>query len=304
MRARRIVVAALLLAPVYLGAQSVSAAQADSAFQKGDWRVVAQGYAPITQSDATNGQAWFRLGVARHALGELDAAVAAYEKARDLKFQVVAAEFRMARVYSLKHDADRSVQALDRAITAGFANPQQAMADADLAWVRNDAKFKSAIARLDAIRYPCRAGKEQAQLDYWIGHWDVFAWNPNGPNGRALLGTNDVEPILDHCVLLENWSGAPGGKGKSFNFYDTNLGKWRQVWVADGGGSLDYTGEFKDGAMRFAGWTLGPNGQRVLQKLTFFPIAPDTVRQLFETSNDSGKTWQPGFDGKYVRRKG
>jgi hypothetical protein len=40
----------------------------------------------------------------------------------------------------------------------------------------------------------------------------------------------------------------------------------------------------------------------VLQKLTFFPIHRDTVRQLFETSVDSGRTWRPGFDGRYVRK--
>jgi hypothetical protein len=55
--------------------------------------------------------------------------------------------------------------------------------------------------------------------------------------------------------------------------------------------------------MRFEGWTLAPNGGRLMQKLTFFPVSRDTVRQLFETSADSGKTWQPGFDGRYVRKK-
>jgi hypothetical protein len=47
-----------------------------------------------------------------------------------------------------------------------------------------------------------------------------------------------------------------------------------------------------------------PNGQRTLQKLTFFPIARDTVRQLFESSTDNGSTWTPGFDGIYVRKSG
>jgi hypothetical protein len=55
--------------------------------------------------------------------------------------------------------------------------------------------------------------------------------------------------------------------------------------------------------MRFEGWTLSPAGARVLQKLTFFPISRDTVRQLFETSSDSGRNWQPGFDGRYVRNR-
>ena len=117
-----------------------------------------------------------------------------------------------------------------------------------------------------------------------------------------VLGTNRIELLLEQCLLMENWTASNGRGGRSMNFWDVKRGKWRQVWVADVGGSLDYEGEFRDGAMRFEGWTLGANGARVLQKLTFFPIAPDTVRQLFETSADSGKTWQPGFDGRYVRR--
>jgi len=152
--------------------------------------------------------------------------------------------------------------------------------------------------------FPCRTMPEAHQFDFWIGNWDVTPFqSPPGPSAR-LLGTNRIEAILEHCLLLENWTGAGGRAGKSINFYDTNRKLWRQVWVADAGGSLDYAGSFHDGAMRFEGWTLAPNGSRVLQRLTFFPIHADTVRQLFETSTDSGKTWRPGFDGRYVRKKG
>ena len=151
--------------------------------------------------------------------------------------------------------------------------------------------------------FPCRTGPEFHQFDFWIGDWDVSPFQmPPGPNLRV-IGTNRVEPMLEHCAILENWTSGAGRSGKSINFYDRNRQQWRQVWVADAGGSLDYAGSFTDGAMRFEGWTLGSNCVRVLQKLTFFPIHRDTVRQLFETSTDSGKTWKPGFDGRYVRKK-
>jgi hypothetical protein len=79
---------------------------------------------------------------------------------------------------------------------------------------------------------------------------------------------------------------------------------WEAAADLDSGqrGPLDYTGEFKDGAMRFTGWTRDTKGNRVEQKLTFLAIAPDTVRQLFEASSDGGKTWAPTFDGRYVKR--
>jgi hypothetical protein len=150
---------------------------------------------------------------------------------------------------------------------------------------------------------PCPTRTEARQFDFWLGDWEVTPWQqPPGPNMRV-LGTNRIELLLEQCLIMENWSTGNGRGGKSMNFWDVNRAKWRQIWVADVGGSLDYEGEFRDGAMRFEGWTRAPNGGRVLQKLTFFPIHRDTVRQLFETSADSGRTWTPGFDGRYVRRR-
>jgi hypothetical protein len=144
---------------------------------------------------------------------------------------------------------------------------------------------------------------EAHQFDFWLGEWDVTPWQAPPSSNPRVIGTNRIEALLEHCLIMENWLSGAARAGKSMNFWDRNRQKWRQVWVADGGGSLDYAGSFTDGAMRFEGWTLAPSGGRVLQKLTFFPISKDTVRQLFETSADSGRSWQPGFDGRYVRKK-
>ena len=149
---------------------------------------------------------------------------------------------------------------------------------------------------------PCPTTPVNHQLDFWIGHWDVAPWNAPAGTPAAAAGTNVVEASIEQCALIENWRGAAGGEGKSINFYDVNNKKWRQVWVASVGGSLDYSGEFRDGAMRFEGWTLGANGQKVLQRLTFTPVGKDTVRQAFSSSTDEGKTWTTGFDARYVRQ--
>jgi hypothetical protein len=146
-------------------------------------------------------------------------------------------------------------------------------------------------------RHPCPTDPEARRFDFWVGTWDVTV------RGQP-AGTNDVQLLLHECLLLENWTAARGGTGKSVNFWDRGRRVWRQVWVADNGQALDYTGAFRDGAMRFEGETVGPDGARTLQKLTFFPIAADTVRQLFESSRDGGRTWTPGFDGLYVRKPG
>ena len=148
---------------------------------------------------------------------------------------------------------------------------------------------------------PCASAARNRQFDFWLGTWDVYP--SAAPIATAPpIGVNVITSIEGGCVLLEMWTDSRGGTGRSFNWYDTNLRTWRQLWLDQGGNTLDYTsGEYRDGAMRFSGWTIGPQGRRVEQKLTFFNIDRDTVRQLFEASRDSGRTWQPTFDGRYVR---
>ena len=50
------------------------------------------------------------------------------------------------------------------------------------------------------------------QFDFWVGHWRVTE------HGKP-AGENRIERILDGCALLENWTGAQGGAGKSLNFF-------------------------------------------------------------------------------------
>jgi hypothetical protein len=154
----------------------------------------------------------------------------------------------------------------------------------------------------NAPQYPCRTSPEARQFDFWIGEWDVTPFQAPPSSNPRVLGTNRIESLLEQCALLENWTDAQGGTGKSLNWYDTNRRVWRQAWVADRGGSTDYTGAFRDGAMRFEAQIVSPAGAPGLMRMTFFPIHRDTVRQLIETSSDSGKTWKPGFDGRYVRK--
>ncbi len=134
------------------------------------------------------------------------------------------------------------------------------------------------------------------QLDFWVGEWDVI-------NGKEPAGTSSVQRILDGCVIFENWSGAKGYAGKSFNFYQAEIGQWRQVWVDNRGGVLEFTGEYKDGAMYYRGESRDGNSTKLLHRMTFFKLSSDRVRQLWEQSKDEGKTWTVAFDGDYQRKR-
>jgi hypothetical protein len=65
---------------------------------------------------------------------------------------------------------------------------------------------------------------EAHQFDFWIGDWDVTPWQAPPSSNPRVIGTNRIEALLEHCLIME-------------------------------------------------------------------------------TSADSGRSWQPGFDGRYVRKK-
>ncbi|MFN0177313.1 MAG: hypothetical protein ACKVZ0_00840 [Gemmatimonadales bacterium] len=135
---------------------------------------------------------------------------------------------------------------------------------------------------------------EHRQFDFWVGSWDVTV-------GGQPAGRNDITVEEDGCILHERWKGSTGSTGQSFNFYSRVTKKWRQVWIDNGGNPLDLTGEYGSGKMALAGTTQTPRGL-AHQRLTFFKNDDGTVRQLWESSSDDGKTWSVAFDGLYRRR--
>jgi len=215
--------------------------------------------------------------------------------------QPLQVRLRLARIAAVTGKPDAAFAHLDEAAKLRLP-PRLLESTKEFDRIRSDPRYAALVERVTAARYPCRAGAVSHQLDFWIGDWNVSPWAQTG-GIPASAGFNRVTAMLDRCGVLEEWAGTAGDYGKSINFYDTNRAKWRQIWIADNGSSLDYEGSYTAGAMRFEGWTKNAAGNRVLQKLTFFPIAPDTVRQLFESSIDDGKTWTPGFDARYVRKK-
>lgn len=139
---------------------------------------------------------------------------------------------------------------------------------------------------------------EFRQFDFWAGEWEVTA-----PNGQR-AGGNRIERTLKGCALIEHWTSASGNEGTSINYYDRLTRQWYQSWMSDYGGALRMKGGLVDGAMvMVTDPVTRPNGSTVVHKTTWTPNADGSVRQLWETTTDGGKTWAVSFDGMYVKKK-
>jgi hypothetical protein len=72
--------------------------------------------------------------------------------------------------------------------------------------------------------------------------------------------------------------------------------------VSNNGLLLVLEGGLVDGRMVLKGTTADSGGTVTLNRITWTPISPDSVRQHWERSSDGGTTWSVAFDGTYVRQ--
>ena len=142
------------------------------------------------------------------------------------------------------------------------------------------------------------SSEKYRQFDFWIGDWDVSS------NGKA-AGTNSIRAIHKGCALQENWQGSGEGgiSGSSFNIYDRANDKWHQTWVDAGGILLELNGGFFDGKMVLSGERPSRDGSGTsLHRISWTPLEDGVVRQLWEVSKDSGRSWSVLFDGLYEKQ--
>jgi tetratricopeptide (TPR) repeat protein len=270
--------------------------EADSLYAAGKWTEAAKAYEAVVEKDATHGRAWYRLGLSLQATGKYDEAVKALRRAVEIGNRP-AVMYGLARALAMGGHKDESFAWLFKALNGGYTPAGSLASESDFAALREEPRFKEASALAERVARPCMFAAQHRQFDFWLGEWNVF--NPAGEQ----VGTSSILNLAEGCAVFENWTNTQGKTGKSLNFYNRDKDKWQQTWVGFDGGVLEFAGEYLNGAMRYSTETTAKDGKKTLQKLTFFNLSPDRVRQLWEQSSDEGKTWTVVFDGLYVRRK-
>lgn len=270
--------------------------EADAAFRAQDWTGAARVYATLAERAPEDGRTWFRLGYARHQLGQYAGAAQAWEQAEAAGFAPAFTRYNLAAAYARMGEDDRAFAWLDEAVAAGYRQVEGLRADEDFARLRDDVRFEAVVTATDRNARPCAFDERRRTFDFWAGEWVVT--NPQGQE----VGTNRIEKIQNECALRENWTGAGGVTGTSYNYFDPDEEQWHQLWVDAGGNHATFTGTFHDGAMRFEGAWVGPDGAASRMKMTFTPLPDGRVRQYIEQSTDGGRTYRVWFDGYYARK--
>lgn len=139
------------------------------------------------------------------------------------------------------------------------------------------------------------SNKGESQFDFWLGYWQV-TWDEDKQ------GTNRISKILDDRVIHEEFDGSPGLelRGRSFSVFDEQAGVWRQTWVDNSGGYLDFVGGWHGDRMVLSRQVPGDQG-RVRQRMIWFDIEQDVLTWNWERSEDGGESWQLVWQLHYQR---
>jgi hypothetical protein len=138
---------------------------------------------------------------------------------------------------------------------------------------------------------------ESRQFDFWVGRWRV---SPTNQPDRH-VADSVIEKLYGGCAVRENWMPLKGDEGGSLNSYVPQTRQWRQTWVDATGARVDFSGGWDGKAMVLTGLWPQPDHPTQLTRMTYTLQSDGAVRQLGETSDDQGKTWNPSFDFLYRR---
>jgi len=168
-----------------------------------------------------------------------------------------------------------------------------------LSLMLNDPFAQEGAEKSEKKERVCHSNLKYKQFDFWLGQFDVYGdLNKNSP----LFGTNRISKKQKGCLIIENWVGSKGTTGTSMNYYDGTTDQWVQHWMSADGTTINIKGNIVDGSMVLVGKiyyaSVKKNSIRDF-KGTWTPLESGVIRQFFEESIDSGKTWYPWFEGFY-----
>lgn len=288
--------AALFGQLLILNAQTLKEA-AQQSFSNQDWKAAAKNYQKYLKTNDADSSAWYNLAISKARLQEYDQAIEYLKEAKERNFPSQFVYFGICKANAQKKDELGLISAMEDGAANGLATYALLKSDEAFAPYQESELFQEALKRVELNAYPCLSGENYRHFDFWLGEWDVYA------NG-AKVGVNSITRATGGCAIHESYTTARNYAGQSINFYDPIDKKWHQHWVGSSGDTYNYLETKRGpGMLQFESKAMGPQGNISLSRLTFTLNEDGTVRQLFESSTDEGKTWTAAFDGLYKKRE-
>ena len=143
-------------------AQSATTEQtaADGYYNAKDWQKAAPAYEALTKANPTNGQDWYRWGVALAGIGQYQKAIECYEKAGNLGFHQFSVLFRTAKAYARMGDREKAFAKLDEILNTGYGPAEIFSSDPDLILLKDDTRFAKDLDKADHNEFPCKYSPE------------------------------------------------------------------------------------------------------------------------------------------------
>jgi hypothetical protein len=143
---------------------------------------------------------------------------------------------------------------------------------------------------------PCENAEMKA-FDFQIGIWQSKDGNE----------VHEIKKILNGCGVWEIWTRNGSEQAVALKSFDsgrhtaTGEQKWFYSWAASGFHQL-WEGRKENGQWRFyRQWVL--EGQPILSRTYWNPLADGSIDRIVEQSRDGGKTWKPHVKVNFVRKK-
>lgn len=268
-------------------------AKVQEAFKNKDWKTATKLLNETTTAQPDNAIAWLQLGSAYLYQSSTKEADRAYAKANEFGIPPLITNFHKARAYGDMGNVDQSLVWLDKAVDSGFVDINRINNEPALEKVRAKEQFQNVKEKMERRLYPCKYNSRNKEFDFWIGEWNVFDHNQG-----FQVGTSKIEKLVGDCIIYENWTDSQS-TGKSINYYDASINKWKQNWVSQNGTIIWYEGELLNGKMEYEGERIPPNGERVKTRVTL-ALQPDgSVRQT--AADFVNGAWVVNFDADYKK---
>lgn len=286
------------------GQSSVLLQSGDSLYAKKNWAGAKMKYDSYLKMVDSNSTVWNRLGFCNQNLGFLPEALRDYAQSLDRRPSPVLKSvvgFRMAQVFSLQNKTDSASAWLVSATALGYNSLNDLDSLPAFSNLRKAPEFQQLRKQIYETVFPCSGNPRNHDFDFWIGEWTCYRTGT-----ESLAGYSHIESMAGGCAILENYISTQAYSGKSFNYYDTISGKWKQDWIGSGGASdrQHYDqGEFSNGNMHFTYETTNPTGDKIKGNFIFYFISRDSVRQYQDVIDAQGKTASVTYDLMYIRRK-